>query len=544
MQTSNQDKTIDQFSNLGLCNECRSRVPCSFFERDGETWIRKECPEHGVNESRVSRDYPAWKAKRDLWDYVPSDLGGCSLKCDTCQIDHDPNMVFLDVTNRCNMNCPICIATIRGMGFDFNPPLEYFEKIFSEVARRPRPPVILLFGGEPTVRNDLLDIIRVAQKYGLKPHVVTNGIRLADEEYCKMLCDARVPTRFAFDGRDPEIYERLRKNRGAYYKKMKALENLSKYSRRKHTIIGTVGRGFNDQHIGDLIQFVHDNRDLISDLGLIPLTENWEPGTFESDVHTTMEDVEKMVQQAVPDSGNDFIPAGWSYCLRQVRSFFRDNPRSEVLLLAGVHPNCESITLLVSDGKKYRSINHYLRRSFQQVAVEFAEKARKIEPKLNKLDTKKFFQKLRGRLLIIRTFAWWALKRIRFARLIGNPITTLSRLGKSGTKGPQGVSKSRRPRRILRVAMLPFEEEHSIDALRLKNCKAVFAYEDVEDGKIKNIPACLWYPYRNAILKKISQKYGIAGRESQAKSTIKIQDAEELQESIQKANLPSKAESS
>ena len=64
-------------------------------------------------------------------------------------------------------------------------------------------------------------------------------MRLADEEYCKKLCEARVPTRFGFDGRSADIYEQLRNNRWAYEKKMKALENLKKYSRRKHAIIAT-----------------------------------------------------------------------------------------------------------------------------------------------------------------------------------------------------------------------------------------------------------------------------------------------------------------
>jgi hypothetical protein len=60
--------------------------------------------------------------------------------------------------------------------------------------------------------------------------------------------------------------------------------------------------------------------------------------------------------------------------------------------------------------------------------------------------------------------------------------------------------------------MLPFEEQHSVDAARMESCKAVFAYEDVEDGKVKTVPACLWYPYRNPILAKLSKKYGIAGK--------------------------------
>ena len=82
-------------------------------------------------------------------------------------------------------------------------------------------PVVQLFGGEPTVRDDLFEIIALARKYGLKPHVTTNGLRLADEEYCKKICEARVGMRFAFDGFSPDIYEKLRHNRPAYDKKIK-----------------------------------------------------------------------------------------------------------------------------------------------------------------------------------------------------------------------------------------------------------------------------------------------------------------------------------
>ena len=504
--------------NLGLCNTCRARVPAEFFERNGQTWIRKHCPTCGPNESLVSADATVWQAKRDLWQYVSTDPVACSLNCDTCKVDHAPGMVFLDVTNRCNMNCPICIATIRGMGFDFYPPLAYFEKIFDFVGRMNPKPVVQLFGGEPTLREDLLEIIRIAKRYGLKPHVVTNGVKLADEAYCKQLCDARVPLRFAFDGRSPDIYERLRHNRAAYDKKMKALENLKKYSQRKHAIIACAAWGINDQYIGDMIQFIHDNRDLISDLGIIPLTENWEPGTFDAAKTTTMEDVEKMVQQAVPGGDVEFIPSGLAYSAKKPRSFFRKNPRSEVLLLAGVHPNCESFTLLISDGRHYRGINHYLKVPLGQTAVHFAALARKIEPRLDKLDPKKFFQRWRGRLLCIRTFVPWALRTIDWVRLAdGKPVRALLKLLMSAVFRPQlpeGMASSRRPRRLLRVGMLPFEEQHSVDAARMENCKAVFAYEDADDGKVKTIPACLWYPYRNPILEKISKKYGVPGKKT------------------------------
>ncbi|HPD30236.1 MAG TPA: radical SAM protein [Phycisphaerae bacterium] len=503
--------------NLGLCNKCRGRVPCEFFARDGQMWLRKTCPDCGSTESMVSSDARAWQAKRELWEYVPMQRVACRMNCDRCEIDHKPNIVFVDVTNRCNMNCPICIATIKDMGFDFNPPLAYFDKLFAEVARLEPKPVLLFFGGEPTVRDDLLEIIAAAKKHGLRPHVVTNGIRLADEQYCRRLCEARVSFRFAFDGRSPEIYERLRRNRSAYDKKMRALQNLRKYSLRKHTIMATIGRGFNDQHLGDFFQFCHENRDLISDVGLIPLTENWRPGTFDAGVHTTMEDVEAMVRDAIPGGQVEFVPAGLSWALKTPRSFFRKNLRSEVLLLAGVHPNCESITLLVSDGKSYRGMNHYLRKPLREVAVECAALCRKLQPKLDRLDPARRFPRLCGQVLILLTLLPWMLVRIRLGRLLGSHLSALGGrvFGRPGRLLSGGKHIRRRPRLVLRVGVLPFEEEHSIDAARLEKCKAVFAYEDAEDGSVKYIPACLWYPYRNPILEKLSKKYGVVGKETE-----------------------------
>jgi 7-cyano-7-deazaguanine synthase in queuosine biosynthesis len=53
----------------------------------------------------------------------------------------------------------------------------------------------------------------------------------------------------------------------------------------------------------------------------------------------------------------------------------------------------------------------------------------------------------------------------------------------------------------------PLEEQHSIDSERLKTCRVGSIYENVETGRIEVIPHCVWYPYRNPILKKIADKY-------------------------------------
>jgi hypothetical protein len=185
-----------------------------------------------------------------------------------------------------------------------------------------------------------------------------------------------------------------------------------------------------------------------------------------------------------------------------------------VLLLAGVHPNCESMTLLISDGQRYRGVNHYLKKPFSQVVVELAALSKKIEPKLDRLDRTRLFQRLRGQWLCLRTFVPWALRSIDFVGLgDGKPLRALAKLVFGSLfrrQSVDGPASGRRPRRVLRLGMLPFEEQHSVDAARMESCKAVFAYEDPDDGQVKTIPACLWYPYRNPLLEQLSKKYGIA----------------------------------
>jgi len=143
-------------NNLGICGQCRQRVPAEFVLRDGKVYLRKQCPSCGTSESLVSNNATAWQGKRDLWHYDRDSHGSCSLHCDRCHTDHKPTIVFVDVTNRCNMNCPICIANIHSMGFDFHPPLAYFEKVFREIGTYDPAPMVQLFGGDPTVRHDLV----------------------------------------------------------------------------------------------------------------------------------------------------------------------------------------------------------------------------------------------------------------------------------------------------------------------------------------------------------------------------------------------------
>ncbi|MCL5269617.1 MAG: radical SAM protein, partial [bacterium] len=279
--------------NLGICQNCSKPVPARHEVREGMVYLVKDCPRCGRTEALVSSDAACWQGKRELCGFderKTEQTASCGLGCMDCNHGKTPSLVFLDVTNRCNMNCPICLANVQAMGFRFDPPMAYFEKVFQTLSGMDPRPKIQLFGGEPTVRRDLIDIIKLARTYGLSARVVTNGLRMADEEYCKELLATGTQLMFAFDGRDPGIYRKIRKSARSLETKLKGLANVRKHRKSKITIMCCAGLGVNDDKMDDMIEFCHEGRDYIAALDLIPLVETWGPEAIEAG-NTTIDDV-------------------------------------------------------------------------------------------------------------------------------------------------------------------------------------------------------------------------------------------------------------
>jgi len=493
--------------NLGVCERCRQRMPATHVVRDGKVYLRKDCPACGPTEALVSSNAAAWRRKRELCEFDADAPGACSLDCASCGHEHHQRTVFLDVTNRCNMNCPICLVNIPGMGFEFNPPLAYFRKVLAALAELDPKPTVELFGGEPTLREDLFDIVALCREFGLKPRIFTNGLRLADEGYCRRLCDAKVPLVISFDGRDPEIYRKLRRNGDSYARKLRALENLKKHARRKNTILCCVARHINDRHMADLVQFCHENQDVVSSLHLIPLTEAWEEGAFAADVTTTLDDVEQIMSDAFPGEGVEFVPAGLGQCLEPVLPFFG----RQGWTYGRAHPNCDSMAILVSDGARYRPLSHYLKRPLDDLARDVRELCKRLAGKLAGLDPERPFQRWRGRLLILRSLLRPMLRSLNLRRIFkGHPAIRLLRILAGlalGTKPGDLLRRHTNVQGTLRLAVLPFEEYHSVESARVERCPSAFVFEDPATGRVRTVPVCAWPLYRAEVLRGLAEKY-------------------------------------
>ncbi len=102
-----------------LCPECLKVIPAVISEENGRVVMEKNCEEHGFFKDTVYSDAKLY-LKMEEWTFgenrglqnpavpnakkCPDDCGLCSL-----HTSHT-GLANVDLTNRCNLNCPVCFA--------------------------------------------------------------------------------------------------------------------------------------------------------------------------------------------------------------------------------------------------------------------------------------------------------------------------------------------------------------------------------------------------------------------------------------------------
>lgn len=128
---------------------------------------------------------------------------------------------------RCNLNCLFCSQG----SYDKTKELS-FKEIAREIYKAKKQGYVKLglSGGEPTIREDIIEIIKLAKKVGFKfIRIQTNGIRLADFKFAKKLKEAGLTyCKFSLTSTEKLIHEILTNNPNSYYKTIKAINNMKK----------------------------------------------------------------------------------------------------------------------------------------------------------------------------------------------------------------------------------------------------------------------------------------------------------------------------
>ena len=100
-------------------------------------------------------------------------------------LSDNPPIVVWNCTRRCNLHCIHCYAGAANRDFEGEMTTEEGKAFISQLAEF-GVPVLLFSGGEPTMREDFLELARCADELGLGLVVSTNGT-LIDPEMAKSL---------------------------------------------------------------------------------------------------------------------------------------------------------------------------------------------------------------------------------------------------------------------------------------------------------------------------------------------------------------------
>ena len=332
-----------------ICPVCSKPVKAWYTDRDGKVFLEKECEEHGAYRALVSNstdDYLEW-IQNPVVNIPPEKVitegsdNQCPLNCGVCDKHlQTACCVLIDITERCNQHCPYCFARadendMTARESDLTE-LERKFDLLLELGETERSFNIQLSGGEPTVRDDLPEIIRMARDKGFEfVQINTNGRRLALEKgYARILKDAGASVIFMqFDGTRDDIYIQLR-GEPLFEIKKQAIMNCEEAGLAV-TLVPTVVAGTNLDNIGEMMDFMLENVNVVKGIHFQPVSyfgrhpEEGTCGDFEGRV--TMFDVLRKLEEQRPQFRySDYCPISTGHTLCCFYSTYIKEPDGSV----------------------------------------------------------------------------------------------------------------------------------------------------------------------------------------------------------------------
>ncbi len=149
-----------------------------------------------------------------------------------------PILSEIAVTYRCQNRCNFCYASspYRGCGPEMEMNTMEVKSVIWKIKNQAMVPSLSFTGGEPTLRKDLVELVRYATETGLRVNLITNGIKCADMKYVKRLEDAGLKSaQVSLESHVEAVHNQIVGNKSAYQKTIQGIRNLADTGINVHT---------------------------------------------------------------------------------------------------------------------------------------------------------------------------------------------------------------------------------------------------------------------------------------------------------------------
>jgi 7,8-dihydro-6-hydroxymethylpterin dimethyltransferase len=468
-----------------LCPTCGCNIIGRYYVKNGRVMIEKTCPEHGYFRDCVNSDVKVYlRASYWTFEELPglanphvTHAAHCPSDCGLCN-QHQSTAVLaqIDLTNRCNLTCPVCFASANGSGYVHEPTYEQVEKELMRLLDcRPIPCTSIQFtGGEPTIHSRFHDIVRRAGQLGMTNiQIATNGITHANLEFAQRSKEAGLHTLYLqFDGLDDRLYQRVR-GRPLLEVKLQAIENCRRVGM-KICLVPTVIKSENDDQVPRILDFAAENADVISGISYQPVafTGRISRRELAKKRYTLGDLAHAIAAHSGAELERDFFPLSFMSPLSNLLSAVEHKPK----ITCSCHSDCAFGTYFFvaprsRPGQPMRERLVPIPRVFDVPAlfIEMNELARRIAPKSGV----SFLDKARIFWMVWKNFhrqeAPPGMTAMKFIQAIAGCVSK---------QGGRTETAQKENYRTLMCAGMHFQDRYNFDVERIKRCVIHYSTPD------------------------------------------------------------------
>jgi len=344
-----------------VCPYCYRILNSVLVERDGRVYIRRVCPEHGEVEELYYGDSAMYK-RMSKW--IEEGRGPraiytqyeklCPFSCGLCPLHKQHScLVNLVVTNRCDLSCWYCFFYSEAMGYVYEPSLEQIRSMVEAILKQGVVVNVQITGGEPLLREDLVDIIRLLREMGVK-HIQlnTNGIKFSQLywedpvkaiDYAKVIRSSGVNTVYlSFDGVSPIT------NWKNHWEIPYIFEVFRKSSMTSVVLVPTVINNVNMHEVGAIIRFASLHNDIVRSVNFQPVSitgmmKRYERAKYRVTIADLIKAVEEQTEGEIPSEAWYPVPVS------AIFSRFIEGLTGEFKIEMANHPFCGAATYVYVD---------------------------------------------------------------------------------------------------------------------------------------------------------------------------------------------------
>ncbi len=462
-----------------LCPECSCLILGRYYEADDIVWIEKTCPEHGYYRDKINTDVQlflkasvsGFQDERGAISPQVTDARHCPTDCGLCDQHHSTAcLAQIDLTNRCNLNCPVCFASANQAGYVAQPDYDLVvEELVQLRELQPHPATAIQFtGGEPTLHPDFFRVVRKANELGFSHvQIATNGLRIADPTFAEQAAEAGLHTLYMqFDGLCDDDYVRLR---GAplLEKKMRAIENC-RATGMKICFVPTIVKGVNDDQVAKIFQCAVDNIDVVSAISYQPVsfTGRISMEELEQQRYTLGDLAHDIAEVSGASVQRDFFPLNFITPLSRIMQTLDGKPK----IRTSCHSDCAFGTyFFVTPNKDVIPMPKLF--DIMKLFRGFNELAERIERK-RPGGLANWRDKLRVALTFLRSYRWTD----RDFRV--TPFSFIHALrGLTDKSVGRGEGDGKTPKTLMAAGM-HFMDRYNYDTERIRRCVILYSTPD------------------------------------------------------------------